>query len=228
MERELNTISQDLMWEYGPAVSGNGHRLVITPEAKMHLRPMVQTLIERARKLPGWEFYSYRLAEDAKMAEQTVSARAGGDISGTLAKAMIGQHNRISVAIGTNEGRWRAFHQDNRFYSERYSRHGEIFCYLKLDGSGGLDEEKFPDRASIEDALNETLIPKCVGCVIGGGTGLLYSYIDLALADVDAAVPLILSRLRAGNINRRTWLLFFDACLGDEWIGVYDDSPVPP
>jgi len=138
------------------------------------------------------------------------------------------QRQDLFVAIGTNQGLWRALHEDNGFYSERYSRHGESFCYLKLDGSAGLDEEKFPDRASIEDALNETLVPARVGCVIGGGTGLRYSYIDLALADVDAAVPLINSRLRAGNINRRTWLLFFDAPLANEWIGMYDDSPAPP
>jgi hypothetical protein len=81
---------------------------------------------------------------------------------------------------------------------------------------------------SIEDALNETLVPARAGCVIGGGTGLRHSCIDLALADVDAAVPLIKSRLRAGNTNRRAWLLFVDAPLVHEWIGVYDDSPAPP
>jgi hypothetical protein len=106
MDRELRAVSADLMWEFGPAVSENGHRLVITPETEKHLRPMVQTLLERAPKLP---------------------------------------------------------------------------CYI-----------------------------------------------DLALADVDSALPLIQSRLRAGNINRRTWLLFFGALLSHEWIGVYDDSPAPP
>jgi hypothetical protein len=118
--------------------------------------------------------------------------------------------------------------EDALFYSERYSRHGETFCYLKLDGKAELDEEKFPDRASVEDALNEILVPALAGCVISGGTGLRYSYIDLALADINAAVPLIKTRLRAGNIDRRSWLLFFDATLAEEWIGIYDDSPAPP
>jgi hypothetical protein len=134
----------------------------------------------------------------------------------------------LFVAVSTNEKLWRALHEDQWFYSGRYSRHGETFCYLKLDGAAGMNEEKFPDRACIEDALNEILVPAQAACVIGGATGLQYSYIDLALADVDAAVPLIQSRLRAGNINHRTWLLFFDAPLAHEWIGVYDDSPAPP
>lgn len=97
MDRHLHAVSEDLMWEYGQAVRGDGHRLVITPEAKRHLRPMVQTLLERGPKLPGWEFYSYRLPEDVAMACQMVAARAGGDLTGTLATAMIGQHNRINL-----------------------------------------------------------------------------------------------------------------------------------
>ena len=132
------------------------------------------------------------------------------------------------VAVTADLDLWRALHEDEFFYSERYSRQGETFCYLKLDGSEGLDEEKFPDRASVEDALNEILVPALAGCVIGGGTGLRYSYIDLALANVNAALPLIKTRLHAGKVNRRSWLLFFDATLAEEWIGIYDDSPAPP
>jgi hypothetical protein len=56
MHSELHVINPDLMWEYGPALSGAGHRLVITPEDAIHLRPMVQTLIERAPRVADWEF----------------------------------------------------------------------------------------------------------------------------------------------------------------------------
>jgi hypothetical protein len=264
MERHLQAISADLMWEFGQAVRGDGHRLVITPEAEKHLRPLVQTLLERAPSLTGWEFYAYRLPEDLEMAHQMVTVRAGGDLSGTLATAMIAQHNRIDlcyyshttrnthdkqalhnafvatetllgeelldkwvgsisvdhlrrssgiakllnrggqairgliplerlrptvsalvasiqdqlpdkplyvlqpdidapdsqtthflmeleptpadeypghqdlfVAVTANANLWRAMREDALFYSERYSRHGETFCYLKLDGKQG-------------------------------------------------------------------------------------------
>ena len=73
MELHLHAISPELMWEYGQAVRGDGHRLVITPEPAKHLRPMVQTLLERAPSLPEWEFYSYRLPEDLDMAHQMVT-----------------------------------------------------------------------------------------------------------------------------------------------------------
>ena len=78
-------------------VSGSGHRLVITPESANHLRPMVDTLLDRAPKLPGWEFYPYRPPEDVEMAGQMVKARSGGDLSGTLATAVIGIHNRVDM-----------------------------------------------------------------------------------------------------------------------------------
>jgi hypothetical protein len=84
------------------------------------------------------------------------------------------------------------------------------------------------DRGKIEDAINAVLIPARAGRVIGGGTGSRYSYIDLALADVDVAIPLICSRLRGERVPRRSWLLFFDAPLAHEWIGMYKDTPEPP
>lgn len=355
MHEHLNPINPHLMWEFGPAVTGEGHRLVITPESQRHLRPMVDTLLERAPKIAGWEFYPYRLAEDVDMAVQTVAGRTGGDLSGTLVTATIGELNRINltyhsaetsgpddeqamnnafvatetllgeevldkwvgaitveplgkltrvgkligrsrragpallplerlkptvdaliastqdqlpgvpfyalhpefnapeteprwvtfkltptpaddypdredlfVAITANERLWRALHQDALFCSGRFSRCGERFCYLKIDGAEELGEDGFTDRSNIEEAINAVLVPARAGCVIGGGTGLRYSYLDLALADVDAAIPLIKSRLRAGKIPRRSWLLFFDAPLAREWIGMYDETPPPP
>jgi hypothetical protein len=114
------------------------------------------------------------------------------------------------------------------FCSERFSRVGEMFCYLKIDGGDGLDAAHFGDRGDIEDGLDAALIPAELGCVVGGGTGKMYAYIDLALLDVLAAAEAIRTVLRKGNINRRTWLLFHDADLADEWIGIYDDTPAPP
>ena len=47
MEDTLQAIHPSLMWEYGNAVRGPGHRLVITPESRRFLRPMVRTIFER-------------------------------------------------------------------------------------------------------------------------------------------------------------------------------------
>lgn len=123
---------------------------------------------------------------------------------------------------------WTCAHSRALFESTRFSKHGETFVYLKIDGTEGLDEEKFQDKGEIEDALDEILIQNSVGSVIGGGTGRKYSYIDLALLDMEKAIPLIQSRLREGNIPRRSWILFFDTYLQDEWVGIWKDTPSPP
>lgn len=123
---------------------------------------------------------------------------------------------------------WRTGHSDVSFSSCRFSRFGEQFCYLKLDGSEGLDEERFADKAEIEDAIDDVLRPGGLGCVIGGGTGLRYSYIDLALTDLAAAVPVLRSLLRNGRVPLRSWIQFYDTAWQREWIGIWAESPPPP
>jgi hypothetical protein len=109
----------------------------------------------------------------------------------------------------------------------RHSRVGEVFCYLKMDGSEERDGTAFGDRAEIEDALNDRLRPASLGCVLGGGTGLRYSYVDFALMNVEQAVKAIRDLLQQGNLSRRSWLLFHDTDWRYEWIGIWDDSPRP-
>lgn len=122
---------------------------------------------------------------------------------------------------------WKTAHSASIFASERFSRHGETFCYVKLDGREGLDEEKFADKSEIEDALDAALVPAGLGCHIGGGTGWWYSYIDLALTNVDRGIEAVRRVLSAGNLPRRSWILFCDDEWSHEWVGIYDDSPPP-
>lgn len=348
MNRHLESIHPDLMWEYGPAIHQKGDRLVITPESAHHLRPMVRTILERAPVIDGWEFYEHRLPEAVASAISTVRARTQRDVGdfkvrvtrgddhlidltytapsivdadarsassaafvatetllgeacldnwtglveatptpptrgfgrffvrtankqrhfvelGRLREtvhALIGSirdqlprkplYESIEGAKGTvwkltpNEaddyaeqqdmfvGRsvspamWMAARSSRTFCSERFSRCDETFCYVKLDGSEGLDEDHFADKSEIEDALDEVLRPAVLGCTIGGGTGRRYSYIDLALTDVDKGIAAIKRRLQAGNVPKRSWIQFFDSDLAAEWVGIYDDTPQPP
>jgi hypothetical protein len=121
---------------------------------------------------------------------------------------------------------WTAVHDGRSFASVRYSRCGETFCYVKLDGTEPGAEALVRDE--IEEALDAALIPAKVGCTIGAGTGLRYSYIDLALTDVSAAIPLIRRVLRKCKVGKRSWLLFFDRDLEEEWVGIWARTPAPP
>jgi hypothetical protein len=122
---------------------------------------------------------------------------------------------------------WEATH-GGRFFEERFVANGETLAYVKLDGRGDIESEKFEDKASIEDALDEALRADDLGAFIGGGTGLAYSYIDVVLTDVVRGVETIRRVLANGNVTRRCWILFEDAHLEREWVPLYADSPLPP
>jgi hypothetical protein len=120
----------------------------------------------------------------------------------------------------------KCFLSDEPFASQRFSKHGERFCYLKLTLPGSF-EERTERRAHIEETLNLALVPGQLGCVIGVGVGREYVYLDLALVNLDAALKLIRKKLAQLKVSRESWLLFCDDEWRTEWIGIYDDTPVP-
>jgi hypothetical protein len=335
MFKNLQAIDASMMWEFGPALNVKGHRLVITPEDRKDLRPLVTEILNRAPALEGWEFYPYRPPVDFDHAKTTVESRTGTPLVGLNFTGEINEINQVDLAfiildakdkesgelahrqafvmvesilgeeildkwIGAieisdslsrgnnhkpiselgiwvndqirkikqalpskpfyeraNDEQWTLFkitppkekeyvrqedmivaktmciplwknaHSRASFTSERFSKIGEIFCYVKLDGREGLDGTLFEDKSEIEDALDNALISEKLGCNIGGGTGLQYSYIDLALTDLDKGIAVVQNVLRNGRITRKSWILFFDSELESEWIGVWDDSPPP-
>lgn len=338
MHDTLQAIDSHLMWEFGPGVRGDGHRLVITPESQTHLHPLVRAIIDRAPDLSGWEFYEYRLAEDLEQAKLAVEGRTGGSIDDVVVEVRAGAANRIDLlyrspdtededdrkaleialiasetllgerkldrwvgGIGvaamsggeTKRGRaiplarlkdtfdsviesirdglpdspyveqgeeskwalielkptkaddyadqddlivattrnvelWKATHTQAPFYSQRFSRCKETFCYVKMDGSNRRAGKEAEDRGAIEDAIDEALSHEGYGIHIGGGTGLRYSYIDLALTDLDRGVERVRRALQKMRVPEESWILFFDADLAAEWIGVYPETPSPP
>ena len=335
MNDTLQTIDPNLCWEFGPAVRTEGHRLVITPESRTHLRPLVRVILDRAPKLAGWEFYPYRLAEDLENVQASVEARTGGTIDGLTCELQIGEGNRIdllfrspatrstddqdafNVAFVATEcllgekalDRWagaieigklargkgraipldrlkdtfdslvasvrdrlpdrpfveqsaecewsllqlepdeaddyprqsdllttvvrdvelfKATHGGAPFYSVRYSRCKETFAYVKVDGSHFRRGSESDDRGKLEDALDEALGRDGLGVHVGGGMGLMYSYIDLALTDLDRGVERARKALRKAGVPERSWILFHDKDLAAEWVGVYPETPEPP
>lgn len=353
MQEHLQDIDPALCWEYGPARTGDGHLLVITPESRHDLRPLVRTLLAQAPDLPGWEFVSARPPQPFAVAETLVQAKTGGSLDEVEVSATIGKYRQIDLTFYSphvrvrNEGgametaftaaenllgedtveRWigsirmqprrssgpghfalpaagddlqddlprvpvvelqpvvnalvdelleglpaapcidliddttwnvwrsrgtpalngdfprrsdlmmltgcfpeviSATMAGRLFFSSCFSRVGETFCYLKIDGSDGLDASSFADRSAIEDALTHELLSNRLGCVIGGGTGLRYSYIDLALLDLDGSIACLQELLGRAGLPVRTWLLFHDADLASEWVGLYPGTPPPP
>lgn len=112
-------------------------------------------------------------------------------------------------------------------HSSDYSICGETFCYLKIDGINGLQGSVFADKSQIEDTLDESLRLSSVGCVVGNGTGLRYSYVDFALTDIPMACGIIRKVLCAGKVPKSSWIMFFDSD-NKAYIGIWDDTASPP
>jgi hypothetical protein len=330
MHEHLGNIDERLMWEYGPAVNGGKHRLVITPESARQLRPLVGEILQRAPD-GGFEFYGARLAETFDDGIATAEARTGSRIVLTGIQCARGPGNRIDVQVTVGSkadeqeldlawsqaiifcttwigeelaDRWLGYidtiasekpgpplgsfkaqfesvkgecltarqtqpyhtlaresgwslvrmqpdpeHEITRrsdlfvyrtmdmeffrtirnsipFYSDRFSANAERFCYLMLDGRDA-EMEGFEDKSEIEDALDGALIPTRLGAVVGSGTGTRYSYIDLAVTDLDRAIGTIVDVMRNGRIVKDAWILFHDDEWHEEWIGIYADTPRP-
>jgi hypothetical protein len=90
------------------------------------------------------------------------------------------------------------------------------------------DAEPLKYREPLENAVNARLAAAKLGCVMGGGTGLRYSYVDLALTDLQRGVAAVRDALREQNAPLRTWIQFFDDELSSEWVGIHSDAPPPP
>lgn len=106
------------------------------------------------------------------------------------------------------------------FASQRFSRHGERFCYLKLRVEAANDEGRLHHRMELEDLLDRALVPGRLGCVVGNGLGRQHVYIDLALSNVDASLSVLRSRLERAGVRDEAWLFFFDDEWSNEWLAL--------
>jgi len=117
---------------------------------------------------------------------------------------------------------------EKEFDSIRFSNFGEIFAYLKIEGTGLTTQEKFDKRNELSDIIDKALRSQELGCTIGGALGYRYYYVDLALFKPEIGIKNIRDTLTEKDIVKEAWLLFFDSDLEDEWVGYYDDCPPPP
>jgi len=122
----------------------------------------------------------------------------------------------------------KSFLRGEPFSSQRFSRAGERFAYLKLQ-RGALPAERWlSERRALEDAVDSALREARAGCVFGTGLGLSHAYVDLAYADLDAGVHLTREVARRLDAPDESWIQFFDTDWGAEWVGIWDDTREPP
>jgi hypothetical protein len=115
------------------------------------------------------------------------------------------------------------------FCSCRFSRQGEMFCYLKIDGSDVDLEPRYNRKKVIEETLNNKLREDGIGAIVGSGTGRKYLYFELAVTDIAKTFEAIRRRLLALELLPvGSWILFYDSDLAGEYIGLRTATPKPP
>jgi len=122
----------------------------------------------------------------------------------------------------------RSFLCEPRFWSGRFSAHGESFCYVKVDQQGLERDERLAQRSALEDALDGALAPAALGSVVGNGFGVRYGYVVLALLRMGPGLTAVREVCQAARVAKRSWILFCDAELDGEWLPVWPGAPEPP
>lgn len=113
------------------------------------------------------------------------------------------------------------------FSSLRFSRHGELFFHLKYE-SAGDPQAQLDARSKLEDAIDRRLVSARAGRVVGGGLGLRYSYVHLALSNVPRGLELVRAIGQEQRLSYRSWLEPFDTDLAAQWIEIWPHSLPPP
>jgi hypothetical protein len=122
----------------------------------------------------------------------------------------------------------KCFLAGSSFASCRFSRHGELFTYLKFRQRPRDLRAGLAARRVLEDAIDAALVTERAGRVVGSGLGVMYAYVDFALSDPEHAVRVVRSVGRRVGLPEQSWLLFCDSALEGEWVGIHPGAPPPP
>jgi hypothetical protein len=97
----IKRVHEELSWECAK-VENSELCLVITPESDHHLRPIVNTMLERAPQISGWRFDSYRsnhpLSQIGPL-DRIGDSRITGDWSDLRFNANTSQMNVVDLAL---------------------------------------------------------------------------------------------------------------------------------
>jgi hypothetical protein len=193
-----------------------GHRWLPLERAGDTVSAVAQSMLEQ---LPAEPLFRISKAQAKWLSYKLQPEHGAGDYP---------QRSDLIIGTSCSERLIESFVSSRLFDSRCHSRCGEYFAYLKIDAAEVPSEHRVEFRASLEDPLDAALMQAGLGGVIGGGSGIRYSYVDLSLVQVMQAVPLIRQILAQHRAPVRTWLLFFDSQFEKEWLGVYPQTPPPP
>ena len=112
------------------------------------------------------------------------------------------------------------------FHSSAFTRHDEVFAYLKMVQEQELAHD-VEARFKLEDKLDNELREAGAGCVLGGGVGSDAAYIDMIISNLPVAAEILREQTVKFKLPETSWLLFYDTYWVDEWVGMHKRTPPP-
>jgi len=113
----------------------------------------------------------------------------------------------------------------NSFYSERFSKNGEKFCILYSVKSESISDAEFQNLAN---KFNAPLVENKAGATLALAENDKTSHsLFFCLKDLPKAIELIKKVAKENNLSHESWIIFRDADMANEWVGIYKDSVCP-
>jgi len=144
MATHLNAVDGALRWEFGSSPGGGGFYLVVTPENRHDLRPMVATLLARAPSRAGWAFHGYRPPESVDIAQRLAEARCGAAAPDAQVRVSRAADNRIDVVF-----RAESFRDNDKARHVAFVLAETLFGEELLDHWVGAVEAEAPPRRGL-------------------------------------------------------------------------------
>lgn len=118
------------------------------------------------------------------------------------------------------------FYRTTRFYSERYSKFNEQFCFLRLPSTAVPEKT---DKIELAKSLNRKLIETKNACVLSYDEDQHNKTIDynLAVENVNKMIPVLRDFAAKRKLPESTYLMFHDSDLKYEWIAMYATTKEP-
>ncbi len=113
-----------------------------------------------------------------------------------------------------------------RFHDVQFSKNGEKFAYLKVVKAKELQSMDKADALAKD--LDAQLRKAEAGCVFGLGIESPdVVYLDVVIADLEKAVPVLQAFSQAHKFDHDSTLRFYDCVLRNEWVAMFDDTKKP-
>ncbi|MGF1501581.1 MAG: hypothetical protein ACFBSD_07165 [Paracoccaceae bacterium] len=110
----------------------------------------------------------------------------------------------------------------------RFSRFHEAFCGIKIRRTEAQDFRQPEAVRKIAETVEEVLMKARLGGVTAFGEGVRHVYIDLAMLQVEPAMPILRAALRRAGVEAPTWLMFDEAGLEDRYFALTPDTQPSP